>query len=324
MLKIPQSARPQLDGDDVLSVGTEYFRIERAAEILGCAAFDLLHLGAIGKAEITAPVVSPGSFEWPEGSEGMCFPEINGRVRVSFSAADRVILSTVDLAKIEAVGWTIPQFFYAPTAARRVLEEAMFFRGACSEVNDGNSGERDGPYTDAWLALGGGLNATLDTLMESLREIGLNSRWNPAGANVIVQNAQGDLEDISDYCPPDYSPDVVTKISHLFMSKAELKRLKSDLPQDEVAAVRGKRDQHLSDVKNIGHFERHALVHERMYRAAVYCLWKLVSSKPTSDDLVKQIDTVLQAEWPTETALSLDRMKAYLTRTVAGNMSNPK
>ena len=50
--------RPHPKGEGLLSVDTEYFRIDRAAEILRCSAFDLLHLGAVGKAEIMAPVRS--------------------------------------------------------------------------------------------------------------------------------------------------------------------------------------------------------------------------------------------------------------------------
>lgn len=55
----------------------------QGAEILLSSAFELLHLGAVDKAEIMAPVVCSGVFKWPQGGAGIALLEISGPMSVS-------------------------------------------------------------------------------------------------------------------------------------------------------------------------------------------------------------------------------------------------
>ena len=108
----------------------EYFRIGKAAEKLSAieliSADDLLHMGTSGNAEIVAPVVSEGTYEWPEGFLLAAFPELSEPFRRKFDSSDRVILLKDDLDHMEAVGWAIPNAFRAPFTAREVIQYLQF------------------------------------------------------------------------------------------------------------------------------------------------------------------------------------------------------
>jgi hypothetical protein len=101
-----------------------YYKIGTAAALLGCTTEALLHLGAIGKVEITAPIVAAAEFTWPVGNATIGFIEIDTPFVHYFDASSRVSLFPYDLAKIEAVGWTVPWRFYAPTYSRQVIKSA--------------------------------------------------------------------------------------------------------------------------------------------------------------------------------------------------------
>jgi hypothetical protein len=300
------SMRPDIHSTDMLSTAIQYFRLDRAAELLGYAVSDLLHLGATGSAEIMAPVVLPGLFEWPQGSDGIGFPEIDVPFRAAFGAADRVILSAYDLAKIEGLGWTIPRFFYAPAIARRLVDQSIFLQEAMrtsEKIVHADVGDEG---------------------MKRMREHGFYGRWYPSGFQTIVQNEDGELEDVSKYVEPQYAPEIVTKIDHLFISKVELQRLAARLPQDAYAAARGQQDQQMQGVKNLAYLDRHASTRESMWRVAVYCLAKLLRSKIATAELIAQIEVELRVRWPDVDPLTEKQMKAYLSRTLKGDMTNPK
>nr|WP_315252934.1 hypothetical protein [uncultured Duganella sp.] len=305
--------RPHPCTEGILSVGTEYFRLDRASEILRCAAADLLHLGAVGKAEIMAPVVCPGVFKWPQGSAGIPFPEISGPLPVSFNQADRIILSASDLSKIEAVGWAIPQFFYAPTAARRLIDlHSLFVTNVPEkELIDGVEVFRSTVFQ-------------FSEEEQFLREAGFNSLWVPKGVDNFIRNGDGDFEDASDYVAPEYSSERITKIEHLFLSKSELQRLIDGLPQDEMAVERSRNDIKSINVENIGHLNRHAFNREFLWKVAIYCLGKMGNSKVDIDNLIANVDIEFQRLFPDAKPLSAKHQRSHLTRTLNGDMSHPK
>lgn len=115
---------PTLDGTDIISTGTSYFRIRKAAALLECTADDLLHLGATGNAEIMAPVVSPGIFEWSIGMDGIGPNKTEHSIRRTFDATDRIILTMDDLAVVEAIGWVVPSFLYSIPLAREITKDS--------------------------------------------------------------------------------------------------------------------------------------------------------------------------------------------------------
>lgn len=96
----------------------EYLRLAQAAEKIGSTADKLLHMGAIGKVDILAPVLAEGWYEWPVSSTGTPYPEDETRfASVKFGIHHRVILTRKDVAKIEAIGWAAPTAFFCPEAA---------------------------------------------------------------------------------------------------------------------------------------------------------------------------------------------------------------
>ena len=108
-----------------------YFRISKAAEILSAiyeniSADKLLIMGTEGEAEIMAPVVSEGIFEWPMWNAIPFYPEIDKPIRRNFNSSDRVILLADDLIKIVGVGWAIPNAFFDPSTAQKAIEYFEF------------------------------------------------------------------------------------------------------------------------------------------------------------------------------------------------------
>lgn len=255
---------PTPDGEDIVSKGTEYFRINKAAEILGCTSDDLLHLGAIGKAEIMAPVISKGRFEWPIGSAGIAFPELDNPTQKEFNATDRVILSKIDLASIEAIGWTIPTFFYAPSSARKVIEDAQLWLGEATEQGEIHYiTDETGEITRS-SQLFSIAPYVVDNDLNELREISYFSPWHP------VSSLEQDLNDTIIF-PSIENNSEKTTINHLFISKKELQRLVSGQAQDDATA---KRNMKINEepVASNGHFERHARPQVLVLKAALYCL----------------------------------------------------
>jgi hypothetical protein len=102
----------------------KFIRISRAAELLGCAADQLLHLGAIGEVEIVAPVVVAGEFAWPTEQGASAFIDLDRPFVRYFDASSRVGVFPNDLARIEAIGWATPWRFYAPDSAREVIKHS--------------------------------------------------------------------------------------------------------------------------------------------------------------------------------------------------------
>jgi hypothetical protein len=276
---------PTPDGTDIISRGTEYFRISKAAEILRCTADDLLHMGATGNAEIMAAVLAKGYFEWPVDGDGLGFPEVDEPFVVEFDGKDRVILSDKDLANIEGKGWTIPRFFYSPTKAREVIKNAPV---SLSEALE-NEEERkrliklkidDYSKTyEAQIADKFDLDNEADIEKASSSRAGFESYKASLSEPSGLTSSQIAIREYAFYAawyPVDeLEPDAEkTTIDHLFISKKELLRLKNGLPQDDAVLKRNKKilEQTLQS-KIHGNTEVNASIRESILKAAIYCMY---------------------------------------------------
>lgn len=311
---VMNNERPAPDGDDIISKGTAYFRIDRAAALLGCTSEDLLHLGATGNAEIIAPVIAGGGYEWPVAWDGTPFPDLEPSFHAEFNAADRVILSAFDLAKIEGIGWTIPTFFCAPAKAREVTENwhgsAFFGQGELSapepqglgaETGDGVDGERadhspERVFTDADVIAAKsyrpnrGMPKQWHTpnpkhekaFLKRMDENAVSIPWyavNPVARHIDDAYADGlDAKVVNDKIAEferNRPPAEKTTIAHLFIAKPELLRLKSGLPQNDAALERNKQMQAQAENKRPhGGAERFAIPRVPVLQAAIYCAAK--------------------------------------------------
>lgn len=314
---INKSGIPTPDGIDIVSKGTEYFRISRAAEILGCMSEDLLQMGATGNAEIIAPVISAGIYEWPVGWDGTSFPEIEPSFHTGFSAADRVILSMADLAKIEAIGWTIPTFFYAPTKAREVTENwygSSFFEPgelgpkeaknqspvvdeSVNEQNETTQPERvftdDDVLASKLYRPNSGAPRTWrkpntwhqESFLTKMSENAISVPWYAVDpvARYIDEATINELDEETVNNKIIEMKETIlhaekTTIAHLFISKQELQRLNNGLAQDGAALKRNKQMNERNVEKVNGHSERHASKREPMWKLAVYCLGNILGN----------------------------------------------
>lgn len=102
----------------------QVMKLDKAANLLGCGTDELLHLGATGRLEIIAPVVAAGEFSWPPDVIASGLIELDAPVVRYFDASSRIMLFPNDLAKIEAVGWTIPWRFYSSPHSQEAIDQA--------------------------------------------------------------------------------------------------------------------------------------------------------------------------------------------------------
>lgn len=243
---------PTPNGEDIISKNIEYFRVSKAAEILHCAADDILHLGATGNASIIAPVLSEGIFEWPVGSDGIAFDEIEEPFKRQFGLTDRVVLSMKDLSAIEAIGWTTPNYFSSPLVAQEVINYLQSWMSGPSEQPDEiiSQIEEDEEVTETWTSS----HSTPwrpDSKLAPLRQFGLHAPWHAVN-------------------PPEKQAKRTT-INHLFISKKELSRLINGHPQDDMVLARKKEAAEKKPEKVNGHTERHASTRETVLKVAIHC-----------------------------------------------------
>lgn len=287
------------DGEDIISKSSEYFRINRAAEILKCTSDDILHFGAMGNASIMAPVISGGIFQWPVGIDGIGFDEIEEPFKREFGFADRVFLSMTDLAKIEAIGWTVPNHFSSPSAAQEVIDYLQTWISAPSEQPDEIISQREeaGVVVETWV-LSHLKPWKPDSELTSLREIGLYAPWH--AVHPLQKEANR------------------TTINQLFISKEELSRLINRQPQDNVALARKKKATEKNSGQVNGHVERHASIRESILKAAIYCKAEWPDQCGESNrSWAEQIDAKAPLFWPKgEPPLSRERIERLLGEAV--------
>lgn len=322
-----QPTVPDAQQSSYIAANVRYFKIAKAAEILGCSQDDLLHLGANGQAEIMAPVLLSEAFEWPVGSCTVAFPEIDVPFQIRFSAADRVILSKFDLSKIEAVGWANPIAFYAPAKARDLVENASIFSGIDADdlpqeqLQDVNSGD----VIEGWRVVRPPPAPISDDASLRLREYGFNSLWYATGS--VEHFSDDDTSHIENSAELTPTLSEMTRIEHLFVSKAEVQRLKAGIPQHEIVASRGENLLEADLERTIRHLDRHSSRREPMWKAAVYTLAKMLclerGSKVAAPELRNQIGIEAMTLWQTGLPpflLAVGTIEDHLSDALNGRM----
>lgn len=279
---------------EAITSRAKYFRLDKAATMLGCTADELLHLGAIGQAELLGPVVSPATFIWPDGGPGMFFPEIEAPFKVQFNEVDRVIFAATDLARIEAVGWCIPSMLFAPEKARELVSSlAMTLEGAIAREHDLQRERREVlmERKDAiarwaeenripWEQLEKMLVTeplVIDDGFQRMREQGFDYAW------FLVDDPQDDAPK--------------TTLAHLFITKDELTRLGNGDPQSAAALARQGQTP-VSLTKEHGNAERFSKPRIVVLQAAIHCLAEQVPRWPNATELARMIDTKGPSFWP--------------------------
>lgn len=264
--------------NQLISSSSEYFRISRAAEELGCSTDDLLHLGATGNAEIMAPVLVEGMYEWQIPLGGREYSELIDSAKYHFSAFDRVILSWKDLAKIEAKGWTVPEFFYSPLRAKEfdeLLELSRLEPSVGSDpdltmtVQKKENNKLISAVTYSLLKL-----TEFDSNSTELRKAMYNSAW--FSESPPLENAER------------------TTLQNLFISKVELIRLKQGLPQDGVAIERKEQADRITH----GNVERFAEPRVAILKAAIFCKASFPDLCNNNRAWAKLIDEKSPLFWP--------------------------
>lgn len=288
------------DKKNIAFANSEYFRIRKAAEMLGCEAEDLLHLGAVGNAQIMAPVLTEAQFELTGETVGLTYLEIDLPFRAVFGPEHRVILSRMDLARIEATGWAVPYEFACPSRTQKYIEHWETF-----------SGEEDHEASDrATSEMRSRVVAMLESQLaaiteETLAERGYDGSLSVDQARASAREAferdvaaadengsfrvhsfrthvkpdpksdEGMLQAMALYDPwrlaepmPDDAPK--TTIAHLFLSRTEVERLEKGLPQEGVAQALKNQDKKERTVPH-GNSERFANRREQILAAAIYC-----------------------------------------------------
>lgn len=250
----------------------EYLRLVTAAESLGCSSHELLHLGAVGKAEIIAPVLLTGTYEWPVAWDGIAYPELEPPFISDFDIRDRVVLFADDLKRIEAVGWATPRAFFSPT---RGLEIAKHWCGDCFFVGESNL---DSTITEDLVAMNKSYFPDLAIDMQSdacpaeimppefsvrMQENAISVPWYLARPEISDENVEG-LFDAKQNAEP-----LKTTAEHLFISNAEFKRLAANAPQDYETL---KRQQAGAKSKKVHrNAERYSSNREQILAFAIYC-----------------------------------------------------
>lgn len=290
---------PALDVAAHIYKGSTYFPIRFASKLLECSSEDLLHLGAIGKLEILAPVIAEGIYELT-----LRFLDTKPTTTEHcFNSAERVILSWEDIAKIEGQGWTIPKSFYSSITVHEFDE---LLQSCMPESFDGKFARE---IIKAWNKKNKHISSLADSPMQIIRqyiEKELRKSLNVSAWHAKVQdNAER------------------TTISHLFISKIELERLKSGYPQGPDSLARQQNyfsDEELeSSYKNNENFSS---FREEVLVAAIFCNENLqamyVDASKWADKIISEAEHI----WPdTKVApLGHEGIQRLLTAALDGKL----
>jgi len=278
----PNKANQRPDSPSVSDL-IQYYRIGKAAELLGCTTDELLQLGVIGKVEILAPVIAPAKFSWPTGDAAIPFPEIEKPFVERFDESMRIGLMPSDLAKMEAVGWTIPYRFRNPVVARHLIATApKSFEAALAERDSTETPPAMRKLIAAW--------GESPTGLMRLRESALYSPWTQIDK------------------PCDDAPK--TTLEHLFVSRSEVERLREGLPQENSLATE------LGPYgAESGYIERHA---RRQLEALKVAVWlhrdAITAVVGNGSQWAREVDDLSMKWWPPSTTrrLGLDTVTSLL------------
>jgi hypothetical protein len=275
-----------------------------------------------------------------------------------------VILSAFDLAKIEGIGWTIPTFFCAPAKAREVTANwhgsAFFGQGELgapepqdldTETGDGVDGESadqslERVFTDADVIAtksyrpNRGMPKRWHTpnpkhekaFLKQMDENAVSIPWyavDPVSSYIDDAYASGldakVVNDKIDELKRNRPPSEKTTISHLFIAKPELLRLKSGLPQDDWALERNKQME-AQNKKPHGGTERHAVPRVLVLQAAIYCAAKEPTLLQNAIEWTKCIfQTEARKEWQAQDTIALveSTVETLLRKSVNGRFADP-
>lgn len=279
-------------GTDLISRNTLYFRLAAVAELLCCTVDDLLHLGAIGAAEIIAPVISKRPYEWPVDGAGLAFPNIGKPFKVHFSAADKVILMIHDLAQIEAIGWTFPDQFRSPAKARELIELDELLDCEIGESERTTLPNDNVSSSNSSTLISFGLGSH-ESEFDPLREGSFYVPWRAVGK-------------------PSENEERVT-IEHLFITKKEAIRLVTGSPQEVIAAHFKDEEKRDFPTAVSGGTERFASVRLAVLQAAVALRERFPSECEKSRDWASVIDREANRFWEDgEPPLSLDAIERLI------------
>ncbi|AXW42571.1 hypothetical protein CJO90_05565 [Ralstonia solanacearum] len=310
----------------------EYVRLARAAELIGCDADQLLHLGAIGEVTLLAPVMAEGEYEWPvdiAGRESWREP-----FRATFDASDRVILHRRDVAKIEAMGWVIPRLFFSPDVARQIASrwnseaqgDSASFRGLPKDVAQPNDARvrRQSQANEINVA-------QLIKLTVSSKGEAVESGQEVALAEMSPYESMIGHADIVPWFPVDTRlplevlrattvPAIEDKtanrttVDHLFVSMAEIERLKQGASQDDAAEKR--KTEPIEPRKRHRRLTPGDTPREQVLLAAMTCYFKQLNPSlkpPTGVAWVKAVDEKGGLFWRTGSPpMSVDEMERLL------------
>lgn len=283
-----------------ISSAVEYYRLELAAKNLGCSAEELLHLGVIGKAQIMAPVLMSGEYEW-RGLEAGAFPELKEPIRRDFGTSDRVILLSEDLAQIEAIGWATPTQFSYPSRARDAVKFERAFLGygfeqESVEIHQYELNQMVNERVMQILSASQGQNVSggvsLKGKSESVDET--CSLSGKGGVNDADTYNKFLLQQRAYFLPwraiESEDAQIKTEINHLFISRHEIDRIKAGKPLDEISQV-------ISDGE-VGSGSHWGPKREVLLMAAIYC--KATWPKDCEDVSywIARTQLVLQEVWP--------------------------
>src|SRR5471030_1632769 len=228
-------------------IEVEYYRINMAAEMLGCTADELLTMAAQGDLSVVAPVLARGRFMWPTDMYRQYLIGMDASVVCEFGPADRVTLTASTLREIEALGSAVPIRFFAPDIARKAFSNAtrgaaLLAEGAETERNiTPNIPSVDQDQTnplDGQADLGNANEVPsifAPFYQDQHREAAINGVW----------EAIDEPEDNA----------LKTTIDHLFISVSEIQRLREGKPLPQDAAMRLAADSAAAEKKPHGNTE---------------------------------------------------------------------
>lgn len=107
----------------------KYYRLPKAADIIGCDADLLLHLATQGKIEIIAPVFNTGDYQWPGTNIAKkCDLAIPHPFISTFDITSRVTIPLKNLLEIEATGQTFITKFFETEECKLFLDARDNYR----------------------------------------------------------------------------------------------------------------------------------------------------------------------------------------------------
>jgi hypothetical protein len=209
----------------------QLMKLEKAANLLSCGTDELLHLGATGRLEVVAPVVAEGEFSWPPDIMASGLIEFDAPIVRYFDASSRIMLFPSDVAKIEAVGWTIPWRFYSPfhsqksiDQAPRSFEDSLIERHEKRERAASSFAERFSDIDKLLLEM----KPDVDSATNSLIDIPGSLEFDRAGIEYLRKTA---LDLSWTMVEPFDENSERTTVEHLFISRQEFFRLRDGSPQ---------------------------------------------------------------------------------------------